>query len=52
MKLDYLPTAVTACGILHNICEVHDDEFDEQWMDDVNFDTCSLIRIMSAIVRT
>ena len=36
MKLDYLSTAVTACCILHNICEVHHDEFDEQWQDDVN----------------
>ena len=36
MKLDYLSTAVTACCILHNICEVYHDEFYEQWLDDVN----------------
>ena len=36
MKLDYLCTAVTACCILHNICEEHHDEFDEQWLDDVD----------------
>ena len=37
MKLGYLCTAVTVCCILHNICcEVHHDEFDEQWLDDVD----------------
>ena len=36
MKLDYLSTAVTVCCILHNICEVHHDEYDEQWLDVVN----------------
>ena len=36
MKLDYLSIAVTACCILHNICEVYHDEFYEQWLDDVN----------------
>ena len=35
-KLDYLRTAVTACCILHNICEVHLDEFNNQWLDDVD----------------
>ena len=35
-KLDYLCTAVTTCCILHNICEVHHDEFNDQWLDDVD----------------
>ena len=32
MRLDYLCNAVTACCVLHNICEVHQDAFDEQWV--------------------
>ena len=36
MKLDYLCTAVIACCVLHNVCEVHHDEFDEQWLNDVD----------------
>ena len=36
MKLDYLCTAVTVRCILHNICEVHHDEFDEQWLNVVD----------------
>ena len=31
MRLDYLCNAATAC-VLHNICEVHRDAFDEQWL--------------------
>ena len=27
----FLPTLATACCVLHNICETHGDEFDEQW---------------------
>ena len=32
MRLDYLCNAITACCVLHNICEVHQDAFDEQWL--------------------
>ena len=27
----FLPTLATACCVLHNICEIHGDEFDEDW---------------------
>ena len=27
----FLPTLATACCVLHNICETHGDEFNEQW---------------------
>ena len=27
-----IPTMVTVCAILHNICEVHGDEFDQEWL--------------------
>lgn len=31
-----MPTIVAVCAILHNICEIHADEFNEQWLPDVN----------------
>ena len=30
-----MPTVVTACTTLHNVCEIHADRFDEQWLLDV-----------------
>ena len=27
--------AVTACYILHHICKIHQDEFDEEWLEEV-----------------
>ena len=26
-----MPTTVSACCILHNLCEVHGDDFDDNW---------------------
>ena len=30
-----LPEVVAACCVLHNICEIHGESFDEDWMQDV-----------------
>ena len=30
-----LPKIVAACCVLHNMCEIHGETFDEDWMDDV-----------------
>ena len=30
-----MPTVVAACTILHNMCEIHTDRFDEQWLLDI-----------------
>ena len=30
--VDFLPTYVTACCVLHNICEQYNDSFDEDWL--------------------
>ena len=27
----FMPTTVSACCILHNLCEVHGDDFDDNW---------------------
>ena len=34
VTIDHMTTLVTACCILHNLCEVHQDSFDEQWLDE------------------
>ena len=35
MKIDKMCNAVTACCILHNICKIHGDEFNEEWLEEV-----------------
>lgn len=32
-SLELLPTLVLACCILHNICEAHDNPFNEEWLE-------------------
>lgn len=31
-----VPFIVAACCVLHNICEVHGDDFNDEWLEDVN----------------
>ena len=35
MRIDNMCNDITACCILHNICEIHQDEFDEEWLEEV-----------------
>ena len=35
VSVDDVPQLVAACCVLHNICEVHRDGFNEQWMEGV-----------------
>jgi hypothetical protein len=30
--LSFMPTVVSACCVLHNLCEVHHDDFNDEWM--------------------
>ena len=41
IKIDFMTTFVTACCILHNICEVHQDSFDDQWLDEEVQESCT-----------
>ena len=36
MRIDKMCNAVTACCIQHNICDIHQDEFDEEWLEKVD----------------
>lgn len=35
IRFDKMCNALTACCILHNICEIHQYEFDEEWLEEV-----------------
>lgn len=32
IDVKFMPTYVAACCVLHNICEVHKDDFNDEWM--------------------
>ena len=32
-NVSFMPTLVTACCILHNLCEIHGDSFDDNWLE-------------------
>ena len=36
MNIENVPCVITACCILHNICEVHGDSFNELWLEEVD----------------
>ena len=35
-----VPEVVAACCVLHNVCEIHKDTFNEEWMEEVERDVC------------
>ena len=38
MDISHVPQVVTACCILHNMCEVHGDAFNDTWFEDSQLD--------------
>ena len=36
MNVSKVPNIITACCILHNVCEIHGDAFNEEWLEDIN----------------
>ena len=38
MYVGNVPNVVLSCCILHNICEIHGDEFNEEWIEDSELD--------------
>ena len=49
MNVEFMSTLVTACCVLHNICEVHHDTFDQQWLDDEVRQASNMTRNASTI---
>ena len=35
-----IPELIAACCVLHNICEIHGDASDEQWMEGIDGQVC------------
>ena len=38
MNVNNIPDVITAACILHNICEVHGEHFNDSWMQNMNID--------------
>ena len=34
-----VPTVISACCVLHNICEVHKEQFDDTWLEELESGT-------------
>ena len=49
VNVEFMSTLVTACCVLHNICEVHHDTFDQQWFDEEVRQASNMTRNASTI---
>ena len=49
MKIELMTTYFTACCIVHNVCEVHQDNFEDQWLDEEAQVSCSTLTPASNI---
>lgn len=36
MDIDNVPHIISACCVLHNVCEVHGDKFNDDWLLEVD----------------
>ena len=36
MNIEHIPCVITACCVLHNMCEVHGDAFSDLWLEDID----------------
>ena len=36
MHIKHIPNVILACCVLHNICEIHNGTFNEEWLQDVD----------------
>ena len=36
VSTDSVPGLVAACCVLHNMCEIHGDGFDQEWMEGIS----------------
>lgn len=38
MHIDNVPHIIVACCVLHNMCEIHHDSFNEEWLQELDLD--------------
>ena len=48
--IENVPNVVGACCVFHNTCEVHNDRFNEEWLQDMNEDGVDTIAARSSSV--
>ena len=36
LHIDNVPHVIAACCVLHNLCEIHQDTFDSDWLQDLD----------------
>ena len=36
MHIKHIPNVILACCVLHNVCVIHNDTFNEEWLQDVD----------------
>ena len=47
VQLEDVPDIVASCCVLHNICQIHGDNFDESWHDPT--DVVSITTILTLV---
>ena len=47
--VSFLPTLVTACCVLHNLCEVHGDSFNNDWLTEEDADESTTAQTAAAV---
>ena len=52
MLVDDLLKLVAACCVLHNVCEIRDKSFDEEWMQGVGDDHSSSTPCTNSVVES
>ena len=52
--VSFMPTLVSACCILHNLCEVHGNDFDDDWSceDETPVDVANATVTVSEMIRS
>lgn len=40
MKIENVPSVITTCCILHNLCEIHGEAFNDVWMEGIDTTNC------------
>ena len=48
-NVSFLPTLITACCVLHNLCEVHGDSFNDDWLPEEDRDEPATSQTATAV---
>ena len=51
MSIEHIPCIISACCILHNVCEIHGETFNETWLEDVNNTQQPQVAVQQPVAR-